>query len=120
MILQTVGQILALVGAAIFVAAAVGLHRLPDPYTRTSAVATAAGLGVTFIVAGAALIDPHLSTTVKAVIAIALQLATSAVGGMVIARSAVLSGHRFSADTDTGELTDTDRGEFADQPQRTG
>ncbi|MFF0723020.1 MULTISPECIES: monovalent cation/H(+) antiporter subunit G [unclassified Micromonospora] len=112
MILEIVGQVLALLGAAIFVAAAIGLHRLPDPYTRTSAVATAAGLGVTFIVAGAAFLDPHLSNTVKAIIAIVLQLATSAVGGMVIARSAVLSGHRFSSNTDPGEITD--------QPERNG
>ncbi|QOC92190.1 cation:proton antiporter [Micromonospora craniellae] len=106
MTLEIVGQVLALLGAAIFVAAAIGLHRLPDPYTRTSAVATAAGLGVTFIVAGAALIAPHLPNTVKAIIAIVLQLATSAVGGMVIARAAVLSRHRFSTDTVTGEITD--------------
>jgi multicomponent Na+:H+ antiporter subunit G len=103
MTVETLGEILTLVGAAIFVAAAIGLHRLPDPYPRTSAVATAAGLGIAFIVAGAALVDPSLSNTVKAVIAIVLQLATSAIGGMAIARSAVLSGHRFSSTTEAGE-----------------
>lgn len=104
MLLEVLGQVLVLFGAAIFVAAAIGLHRLTDPYMRTSAVATAAGLGVAFIAAGAALIDPSLSTTIKVVIAIALQLATSAVGGMAIARAAVMSGHAFSPTTDTGEL----------------
>lgn len=103
--LEIVGQVLILLGAAIFVAAAIGLHRLTDPYMRASAVGTAAGLGVAFIVAGAACIDGSVSTTVKVVIAIALQLATSAIGSMTIARAAVLSEHRFSLSTDTGELT---------------
>jgi multicomponent Na+:H+ antiporter subunit G len=104
MILEILGQVLVLLGAAIFVTAAIGLHRLIDPYMRTSAVATAAGLGIAFIVAGAALIAPSLATTIKVVIAVALQLVTSAVGGMAIARAAVMSGHRFSDTTDPGEL----------------
>lgn len=104
---QTVGDVLVVVGALIFLVAAVGLHRLPDPYMRASAVATAAGLGVAFVVGGAALVQPGLTSTVKAMIAIVLQLATSAVGGMALARSAVLSGHDFSPDTDEGELTQT-------------
>lgn len=103
-VLEMIGQIFTLLGAAIFVAAAIGLHRLPDPYTRTSAVATAAGLGIAFIVAGVVLLDPHVSNVVKAVIAIVLQLLTSAVGGMAIARAAVISGHRFTRNTDAGEL----------------
>lgn len=106
MVLEIIGQACTVLGAAIFVTAAVGLYRLPDPYTRSSAVATAAGLGVAFIVAGAALIHPEPSKTVKVVIAIALQLATSAVGSMAIARAAVLSRHAFSNTTDTGELAD--------------
>lgn len=103
--MDIVGQILVLLGAAIFVAAAIGLHRFTDPYMRASAVGTAAGLGVAFVVAGAAFMDPSLSTTIKVIIAIALQLATSAIGSMTIARAAVMSGHRFSDATDAGELT---------------
>lgn len=110
MIWELAGDVLIVVGALIFVVAAIGLHQLPDPYTRASAVATAAGLGVAFVVAGAAFVDPFLSSTVKALIAIVLQLATSAVAGMAIARAAVLSGHAFSPGTDEGEL------ERADEP----
>lgn len=102
-----VGDVLVVVGGLIFVVAAVGLHRLPDPFTRASAVATAAGLGVAFVVAGAAFVDPGLGSNVKAVIAIVLQLLTSAVAGIVIARSAVLSGHRFMEGTDTAEIDGT-------------
>ncbi|MCI2266724.1 cation:proton antiporter [Sediminivirga luteola] len=110
-VLAIIGQILVILGAAIFVAAGIGLHRLKDPYTRTSSVATAAGLGVAFIVAGCLFMDPDLSSTVKAVIAIFLQLVTSAVGGMAIARAAVLSGHRFMEGTDSGELDGAEMGE---------
>ena len=100
-----IGQGFALLGAAIFVAAAIGLWRLPDPYTRISAIATAAGLGVSAIVVGVVLIDPSPAAVVKGAIAIALQLATSTIGGMTIARAAVNSGHDFSATTDPGPLT---------------
>ncbi|OUZ09857.1 sodium:proton antiporter, partial [Aeromicrobium sp. PE09-221] len=58
-----------------------------------------------FVVGGTALVDPDLDDLVKVIIAIALQLATSVVGGVAIARSAVLSGHGFD-DTDTSDLHD--------------
>lgn len=107
--LEIIGYFFAIAGGAIFLAAGIGLLRLRDVYTRTSSVATAAGLGVAFVVAGTALIDPTLVHWIKVVIAIALQLATSAIGGIMIARSAVLSGHPFDAtdtrDLDEGEVT---------------
>lgn len=109
--MEMIGQLFALLGAAIFVAAAIGLHRLTDPYMRASAVGTAAGLGVAFIVAGAAFLDPSLSTTTKVIVAIVLQLATSAIGSMAIARAAVMSGHQFSDTTDPGELASHPREE---------
>lgn len=102
--MELVANALVVLGAAVFLVAAVGLITLFDPYTRTSAVATAAGLGVSLVVTGVVLLDPTLSTTVKAVVAIVLQLATSAIGGMAIARSAVLSGHSFEPGTDTTAL----------------
>ena len=102
---EWLGQGFAVIGAVIFVIAGIGLLRLRDVYMRISAVATAAGLGVAFVVGGTALVNPNLDDLVKVIIAIALQLATSVVGGVAIARSAVLSGHRF-ADTDTTDLDD--------------
>lgn len=105
-VLAIVGQVLVLLGAAIFVAAAIGLRRFRDPYSRISAVATAAGLGVAFVTVGVVLMDPQISNVIKVIVAVALQLATSAVGAMVIARAAVLSGHEFSPDTDTAVIDD--------------
>ncbi|RLV56261.1 sodium:proton antiporter [Aeromicrobium phragmitis] len=100
---ELLGQILVVVGALIFVIAGVGLLKLRDPFMRTSAVATAAGLGVSFVVGGTVLVDPHPIDAVKVVIAIALQLITSVIGGIAIARAAVMSGHEFD-DTDTTDL----------------
>lgn len=104
-IVELLGQISVLTGAGIFVVAAIGMYRLADPYMRISAVATAAGLGIAFVVAGAALLDPSLPTVVKVVIAIALQLSTSVVGGMAIGRAALISGHSFTSATDTADLS---------------
>lgn len=103
-----IGEILAIIGAVIFVAAAIGLRRFRDPYSRISAVATAAGLGVAFVTVGVVLTDPQITNIVKVVLAVALQLLTSAVAAIVIARAAVNSGHKFSPDTDTNALDDTD------------
>lgn len=101
---EITGQALCVLGGLVFLAAAIGVLRLPDPYTRASAVATAAGVGVALVVAGAALVHPGWDATVRAIIAIVFQLATSAVGGMAIARAAVLSRHRFSPETDDAVL----------------
>lgn len=95
------GQVLVLLGAAVFVLAAVGLRRFPDPYTRISAVATAGGLGVACVTVGAVLTDPSAASAAKVAVAVVLQLLTSAVGGIAIARAAVGSGHRFAPGTDT-------------------
>mgnify|MGYP006156247491 CR=1 FL=1 len=103
-VLDVAGQVFLLAGAVVFILAAIGLITLFDPYTRTSAVATAAGVGLSFIVVGVVLLEPSVPNTIKAVIAIGLQLATSAIGAMAIARGAVLTGHRFEDGTDADEL----------------
>ncbi|WP_130798839.1 cation:proton antiporter [Streptomyces otsuchiensis] len=115
MVFEVIGQVVAVLGGLVFVAAALGLHRLPDPYMRTSAVATAAGIGVAFVVVGTALTDPSLSTGFKVALAVVLQLATSAVGGMTLARAAVLSGHDFVPTTDTAELREHGEGPGGDR-----
>lgn len=103
---EITGQVLCVLGALVFVASGIGLLRLPDPYTRASSVATAAGVGVALVVAGAAVVQPGWDATAQATIAIVFQVATSAVGGMAIARAAVLSRHRFSPETDDSVLAE--------------
>lgn len=102
--MSLLGQILAVTGGLIFLTAAVNLVRLPDFYTRLSALTTAAGLGLVFVLVGALLITPTLADSVKVLLAALLQLATSAVGGMYIARSAYLTGAPLAEHTRYDEL----------------
>jgi multicomponent Na+:H+ antiporter subunit G len=90
--MSLLGQILAVAGGLIFLSAAVNLVRLPDVYTRVSALTTAAGLGLASVTVGALLVAPTVPDTIMVVLAVLLQLATSAVAGMYIARSAYLTG----------------------------
>ena len=70
MVITVVGSGLLIFGAAIIASAAIGLIRLPDLYTRTSAIGTAAGLGVAMIVAGVVVMDFSALNLVKGIIAI--------------------------------------------------
>lgn len=90
--LDVVGQVLVVLGALVFVTAALGVVRFPDAYTRISAVGTAGGAGIVLVVVGALLLQPGVSDTVKVVVIVALQLATSSIGTMAVARSAYLAG----------------------------
>ena len=85
-----VGDALIIIGALVFATAALGLLKFPDAYSRVSAVGTAGGLGIVLVVLGALVLQPGVADAVKVVIIIILQLVTSAVGTMAIARSAVL------------------------------
>lgn len=89
--MMILGNILIVVGSFVFASAALGLLRFPDAYTRMSAVGTAGGLGVILIVSGAVLVQPSLPNLVKVVVIVTLQLSTSAIGSMALARSAYLS-----------------------------
>lgn len=91
-IFTIVGNVSIVAGALVFATAALGVLRFPDAYTRVSAVGTAAGIGIVLVVIGAFLLHPTVSDFVKAVAIIILQLTTSAIGSMAIARSAYLTG----------------------------
>ncbi|UBH05485.1 putative cation antiporter subunit [Leucobacter sp. Psy1] len=106
--LELVGNALILVGALVFATAALGVIRFPDAYTRASAIGTAGGVGIIFIVVGALTHQPTGADTVKVALIVALQLATSAVGTMAIARSAYLTRTRMHrpAYDDLGEYED--------------
>lgn len=116
--MSVVGQVLVVAGAVVFLTATVGLIRLPDLYTRSSAIATAAGVGVSFILTGAFFFVPGLETGIKLVAAVVLQLVTSAVGSMAIARSGYLIGSAVYSPTHHNELED--RAEDAPGPGEDG
>lgn len=86
--LTIIADVLVVAGALVFATAALGLVRFPDAYTRISAVGTAGGLGIVLVVTGALLHQPGFSDTLKVILIVALQLTTSAIGSIAIARSA--------------------------------
>ena len=83
--------ILEVLGAALVALAGIGLIRLPDPLTRTSAVSKAAVLGVVFILLGALLNAPSPRLAVVVLAALALQLLTVPLGGLALGKAAFRS-----------------------------
>lgn len=84
-----------LAGGLIIALAAIGLFKFTDTYQRISAVGTAAGLGISLIVIGVFILTPSWINFVKLLIILFLQLATSSIGTMAIARSAYLTGSKM-------------------------
>ncbi|GAA4109178.1 monovalent cation/H(+) antiporter subunit G [Enteractinococcus coprophilus] len=91
-ILDISANVIILVGLLVFAVAAIGLFKFRDVYTRISAVGTAAGLGISLVIVGVFLMAPSWPNFIKLLIIVFLQLATSSIGTMAIARSAYLTG----------------------------
>lgn len=92
LVMTVAGSILAVAGAVVFLGAAVGLIRFPDPYTRISATGTAGGVGMILTVTGGLLLMPSVANLVKVVLIVVLQLGTAAIATMALGRSAYLTG----------------------------
>jgi len=107
LVITIVGSALLILGAAILASAAIGLVKLPDLYTRTSAIGTAAGLGVALIIAAVVVFDFSVLNLIKGLIAIVAQLLTSSIGSFALARAGYLTGSRPVATTFPDELADT-------------
>jgi multicomponent Na+:H+ antiporter subunit G len=101
-----VGSAFLILGAVIIASAAVGLLKLPDVYTRTSAVGTAAGLGVALVIVGLVVLDFSVLNLVKGIIAIIAQLLTSAIGSFVLARASYMTGSTPVSTTIPDELAE--------------
>ncbi|HEV8012701.1 MAG TPA: monovalent cation/H(+) antiporter subunit G [Pontimonas sp.] len=106
MILTAVGSGFLILGAAIIASAAIGLLKLPDVYTRTSAIGTAAGLGVALMIVGVVVLDFSALTLVKGILAIIAQLLTSAIGSYVLARASYMTGSKPVETTVPDELAE--------------
>lgn len=89
-VLDILGNVFIILGALVFATAALGVIRFPDAYMRISAVGTAGGIGIALVLGGAFLLQPTVPDLLKAVLAVALLMSTSAVGSIAIARSAYL------------------------------
>lgn len=104
MVTTLAGSALLILGAVIIASAAIGLLKLPDVYTRTSAVGTAAGLGVALMIAGVVVFDFSALNLIKGIFAIIAQLVTSAVGSFVLARASYITGSKPVETTVPDEL----------------
>jgi multicomponent Na+:H+ antiporter subunit G len=106
MLVTVIGSAFVILGAFIILGAGIGLLRLPDVYTRTSAVGTAAGLGVALMIVGVVVIDFSTLTLIKGIIAIIAQLLTSAIGSFVLARASYMTGSKPVETTAPDELAE--------------
>lgn len=106
MIITVVGSALLILGAGIIASAAIGVLKLPDVYTRTSAIGTAAGLGVAFMIIGVVVLDFSALTLIKGIIAIIAQLLTSSIGSFVLARASYMTGSQPVDTTVPDELAE--------------
>ncbi|WP_369055669.1 monovalent cation/H(+) antiporter subunit G [Kineococcus terrestris] len=88
MIQTVVGHASVVVGTLLLGIAALGVVRLPDVYTRTSAVAKAAGLGLVLVLLGVAVLVPGWGPVLVLLVAVALQLFTVPIGGFEIGQAA--------------------------------
>ncbi len=107
LVVSIVGSALLILGAFIIASAAIGLITLPDLYTRTSAIGTAAGLGVALIIVGVVVLDFSTLNLIKGIIAIVAQLLTSAIGSFALARAGYLTGSRPVSTTVPDELAES-------------
>jgi multicomponent Na+:H+ antiporter subunit G len=85
--LDLLGGLLVALGVGLVAAAGLGLLRLPDAYTRMSAVTKAASLGVVLVLLGALALSPSWNNLVKVLLAVVLQLVTAPAGGFAIGRA---------------------------------
>lgn len=88
---SVVGAVLLVVGVALFIVAAVGLLRLPDAFTRLTAVTKAGTLGLVFILFGVLVMEPTVANAIKLILAVVLQLITAPIGGVALSRGSFRS-----------------------------
>lgn len=86
-VLDTIGDVLMLLGACFALVAGIGVNRFPDAYSRMHAAAKSPTLGLILAALGAGL---HLGTLLAAgtlALVVVLQMLTSPVGTHVAARA---------------------------------
>ena len=86
-----IGELLALIGAALVLLAAVGVVRLGDVLARLHALAKASTLGILLILAGAAInLRSNLNDLTSVVLAAVLHLLAAPPGSNMVSRAAYL------------------------------
>jgi multicomponent Na+:H+ antiporter subunit G len=108
-VLDLVGGFTALVGSCLVAIGALGLIRFPDAYARLNAVTKAATLGVVLVMMGVLCLMPSWPAAAALLLASALQLFTSPVGGFALGHAAYRSGTPLASETVYDEYADPDK-----------
>ncbi len=90
-----VAGVLILVGSAFVFAAALGIVRLPDVYTRMHAASKAGTVGSGAILLALAVVAPDTATVTRALAAIVFFLLTAPVSAHLLAKAAHDAGYRL-------------------------
>ncbi len=85
--METLGDVLMIIGALFALLAAVGVHRFPDVYSRMHAAAKSPTLGLVLVCIGAALRLHSWLSSLTLILVVVFQLISSPVSTHAIARS---------------------------------
>lgn len=100
------GDVLMLTGAVFAVIGGIGLHRLPDFYSRMHASGITDTLGAGLILIGLMFHGGLTQATIKLAMILALLLITSPTAGHALARAALLHGLRPFLDPEVDDPLD--------------
>lgn len=88
------GGIVLLAGSLFVLAAAIGVLRLPDIYTRMHAASKAGAVGGGLILLAVAVLGQDVAVAVRALIGILFLLLTTPLAAHLLARASYLAGYR--------------------------
>lgn len=113
--MEIAASILLLIGTGFTLIGSIGLVRLPDFYTRMHAPTKATTLGVSGVLAAAALTIPGgvLAVGLKSLLVIVFLFLTAPIGAHMMGRAARGAGIAFCAQTHVDELPEA-------EPERVG
>lgn len=94
MISDYLGWSVALLGAALVLAGAIGVLRLPDLFTRMHAAGMIDSLGAGLVLIGLAIVEGFTTTTARLLMVLAFLWITTPTACHALAKSALAKGHK--------------------------
>lgn len=86
-----IGEVLALLGAALTLIAGIGVVRFPDALTRMHALTKASTIGLALVAIGAAVVVPTVNDATSAILAAALYVLTLPISALMIGRATYIT-----------------------------
>jgi multicomponent Na+:H+ antiporter subunit G len=100
---EIIAGVLGITGVFFSLVGGIGLHRLPDFYSRMHAAGITDTLGATLVLVGLMFLGGFSQATIKLVMILALLLVTSPTAGHALARAARRHGLEPELDPDAAE-----------------